>query len=83
MVTITQVKKWGNALAVRLPRQVVNHFNLIDGSAVNVSPESIGIVIRLEKKVAVPSLIELTRQITVANRPALIDWGKSRGREIW
>ncbi|MBI4135938.1 MAG: AbrB/MazE/SpoVT family DNA-binding domain-containing protein [Candidatus Vogelbacteria bacterium] len=83
MVTTTRVKKWGNALAVRLPRQVVERYNLIDGSSVKVSPESFGIVIRLERRVVVPSLRELTRRITSTNRPALVDWGRRRGREVW
>ena len=79
----TRVKKWGNALAIRLPRQVTEQFNLVDGSAVKVSPESIGIVIRPEKKTIIPSLRELARRITPANRPALVNWGKRRGREVW
>ena len=83
MITTTHVKKWGNALAVRLPRQLVKRFNLFDGSSVKVSPESVGIVIRLEKKVVIPSLAELARRITSTNRPALIGWGKRRGREVW
>ena len=79
----TRVKKWGNALAVRLPRQIIERFNIFDGSSVKVSTESVGIVIRLEKKVVIPSLAELARRITPSNRHALIDWGKRRGREVW
>ena len=78
-----QVRKWGNALAVRLPKAVVKRFQLSDGSSVKVLSGSIGIVIRPEKRIAVPSLRELMRLITSTNRPALVDWDKRRGREVW
>lgn len=42
----TTIKKWGNSLAVRLPREIVRHLALREGSGVVMREERNAIVIR-------------------------------------
>lgn len=70
-------------MAVRLPKVLVDDFNLTDGSSVQVISNATGIMIKPEHKVSVPTLRELARSITPKNRQPIVDWGKRCGREIW
>ncbi|MFH1170851.1 MAG: hypothetical protein V1704_04890 [Candidatus Vogelbacteria bacterium] len=40
-------------------------------------------MIKIKHKASVPALLELVNQITKKNRPPLVEWGKSCGREVW
>jgi len=78
----TKVQKWGNSLAVRLPREMAEKFELGEGSPVVIRPERRGIVIKPAKKQKY-TLEELVAGITPENRHEETDWGKPMGREIW
>jgi antitoxin MazE len=63
-----QIGKWGNSLAVRLPRDVVEKFNLKEGDAIDV--------LTLERALKETSM---TRESAVARIKALrhplpVDW---------
>lgn len=77
----TQVAKWGNSLALRLPRSVAAAADVRDGDAVDVTVEGGAIVIRA----AAPrySLDELVSRITARNRHSETDWGGAVGDEAW
>ena len=78
----TRVQKWGNSLALRIPRPFAEETNLHENSAVDVS-------VRAGKLVVVPvaeedlSLEDLVNQITPENRHAEISTGDAVGNEIW
>ncbi len=78
------VGKWGNNLAVRLPKEIVTAVGLTEGSAVVIEARSRDIVIRP----AAPSftLEELFRGKTPeewrAEYADAFDWGPDVGREI-
>ncbi len=78
----TTVQKWGNSLAVRLPREMAEKFKLGEGTKVEIKPEGQGIVIKPAKKNKY-TLEELVAGITPENRHEETDWGKPMGREIW
>jgi antitoxin MazE len=76
----TEVGRWGNSLAVRLPREIANRAKLTEGAAVDLEIESGHVVIRPRREA--PSLDELLAGITPDNIP---DEGISdgpRGREL-
>ena len=77
----TQVAKWGNSLALRIPRSVAAAMDVRDGDAVEVTVEQGAIVIRP----AAPrySLDELVGRITARNRHSETDWGGPMGDESW
>jgi antitoxin MazE len=77
----TLVSKWGNSLAVRLPRSVAAEVNVEDGDAVDVTVHEGAIVIRPRPKRY--SIDELVEGITPKNRHGEVDWGKRVGKEVW
>ena len=78
----TKVQKWGNSLAVRLPREVAERFKLDEGAAVLIESEGKKIVIKPVKEKD-ETLEEMVARITPKNRHEKIDWGRPVGRETW
>jgi len=77
----TRVHKWGNSLAIRIPKAFAREMGLDDDSAVEVSLTDDELVIR-----PVPSrysLESLVAGITKRNRHDEEDFGPSVGREAW
>ena len=77
----TTVQKWGNSLAVRIPRPFAEEVNLEENSTVDLS-------VRGGKLVIVPAEPELTLEALVQaisddNRREEFATGKAVGREIW
>jgi antitoxin MazE len=78
----TKIQKWGNSLAVRLPKSVVEQKSLVEGEGVSVAIKDGVITIEQIKKPKY-TLNELVSKITPENRHAEIDWGEPVGKEIW
>ena len=78
------IKKWGNSLALRIPKSYAKEIKLEDGAAVEIKIEENKIVIlpkrKREKKY---SLKELVSRITEENRYDEIDFGPPLGKEIF
>lgn len=78
----TRVQKWGNSLAVRIPRPFAEETNLRENSSVDIS-------VRRGKLVVAPlpreplSLDALVDQITTRNRHDEIETGAAVGHEVW
>jgi antitoxin MazE len=78
----TQVAKWRNSLAVRIPKPIADAAKLRTGDALHLDVEGPG-VIRIRKSKRKPTLEELVRRITPENRHPEIDWGEPQGKETW
>jgi antitoxin MazE len=76
-----QIQKWGNSLALRIPKSFAVESKIEQGSTVEVSLESGKIIIL---PVARPefSLAELLAQVTTENLHGEIDTGNPVGREV-
>jgi antitoxin MazE len=76
-----QVLKWGNSLAVRIPKPVAEdaHFEVGDSLEIAVSAEGI---VQLHRVGTVPTLAQMVAQITPENRYAEVSVGTEVGREI-
>jgi antitoxin MazE len=78
----TRIQKWGNSLALRIPRPFAEESNLHEDSAVDIT-------VRNGKLVVVPieepqfSLQDLVEKITAHNRHAEVETGEPVGNEIW
>ncbi len=79
MITSNRVGKWGNSLAIRIPRSIAEQCGVQKGSAIEVKAESRKIVISKREY----DLAELLSQVTDENRHQEVDWGPSQGRELW
>jgi antitoxin MazE len=77
----TQIGKWGNSLAVRLPGAYAKDLGLHEGMELEIAVVEDGLLLRPPKKTY--SLEELVAQITEDNRHGETDWGPAVGREAW
>ena len=73
--------RWGNSLAVRIPKNVADEARLAEGDTLVLKVESPGNV--AIKAVEKPSLEELVERITPENVHKEISWGKPVGNEAW
>ena len=78
----TTVSRWGNSLAVRIPKGILERSRVREGDSLelNVSEDG-GRVLRPVRRPC--TLEELVASITPENRPSETDWGAARGDEAW
>ena len=77
----SQVKKWGNSAAVRIPARVLQQAGLKIDQTVEIREEDGRVVIAAEPVVRY-DIDELIKRIDVGNRHEFIDTGDARGREV-
>jgi antitoxin MazE len=78
----TTIQKWGNSLAVRIPRSVAKDIHLNQGTAVDVIAVSGKIVVKPRRQRHY-TLTQLLRGVTKHNRHAEVEWGGRVGQESW
>ena len=77
-----QIQKWGNSLALRIPKSFAIESKVKQGSVVEVSLEQGKIVVA---PVSEPefTLEDLLAKVTKRNLHKEVDTGSSLGREAW
>jgi len=75
-----RVQKWGNSLALRIPRPFANEAGLGVNSQVDVCLENGSLVVRLIKKLSLEDLLE---KVTPDNLHGEVDFGSAVGKEAW
>jgi antitoxin MazE len=78
----TKIQRWGNSLAVRIPKPFATEAGLNQQSEVDVSIVDGALVIRPCPELSF-SLDELLARVTDENLHEEIDSGPPVGREIW
>ena len=78
----TVVAKWGNSLAIRIPRAVAEQAQLTEGIAINFSVEGNSIVIRPQKRKKY-TLDELLLGMTPDKFHPEFETGNAVGSEDW
>ena len=78
----TQIAKWGNSMAVRIPKAVAQAAKLRPGDHLELAAEGSGVV-RMRKRKQKQTLQDLVRGITAGNLHKETDWGKAEGNELW
>lgn len=76
------IQKWGNSLALRIPKAVARDTCLGSGSVVNLTVEEGKVVIEPVRKTEY-RLDELLKGISKKNIHPSVDTGPAVGREIW
>ncbi|MCX8512904.1 MAG: AbrB/MazE/SpoVT family DNA-binding domain-containing protein [Chthoniobacteraceae bacterium] len=79
---MTAVQKWGNSLALRIPKAYAEETQIRDGSCVDLSLQEGNLVITPVRKKTF-TLEELLKDITPDNRHEAIDSGFAVGAEVW
>lgn len=75
-----QMMKWGNSLAVRIPRPIAAEAKLKEGDTLEIQVGTEGTV-QLHRVGGLPTLAQLVRQITPENRYEEIAAGPEVGKE--
>lgn len=75
------IAKWGNSLALRLPRHVAQDANLTEGAPVELSVRNGTVVVTPVRKKY--KLDELLAQMGNEHRHSETDWGDAQGDEVW
>jgi antitoxin MazE len=78
-MSTAQIVKWGNSLAVRIPKPLAQRAGMKEGDAIEIAAAKGQIKVR--RKDRIPTLKALVSQITKENRYPEIDTGPERGRE--
>lgn len=76
-----QIQKWGNSLALRIPKSFAVETHIEEGSTVEMTVGKNGILMRPTK--AEMNLESLLAEITDDNLHREIDFGKPEGNEVW
>jgi len=75
-----QLLKWGNSLAVRIPKPVAKEANLRNGDTIEIEVDAEG-SLQLSRVGKVPTLAQLVSQITPENRFPELSAGPEVGKE--
>ena len=78
-----KIQKWGNSLAVRIPKSFAVQTEIAQDSVVDLSVIEGNIVVKPEKKKTRFTLEELLNDVTEENLHDEIDFGKPVGKEVW
>lgn len=78
----TRIQKWGNSLALRIPKTFAQEANLKENSQVEVSLTEGKVVVSPVSKSKL-TLEKLLAGVTPANIHPEVDTGSPTGKEIW
>ena len=78
---MTTVQKWGNSLAVRIPKEIADYVAIQQGSEVEFNVANGAITLIPKKQQKKYSLEELLAQCSLENRHQEIDFGVE-GKEL-
>jgi antitoxin MazE len=75
------IQKWGNSLALRLPKALANDAHIAEGGQVELVRTKEGVLVKPKRKPRY-HLSELLARVTKKNVHPETDWGPSVSREI-
>jgi antitoxin MazE len=78
---VTSIQRWGNSLAIRIPKAFAAQAQLSENSDVDISLEGDRIVVTPARRQW--TLRQLVGGITAENRHHETRWGERTGKEIW
>jgi antitoxin MazE len=78
----TAIQRWGNSLAVRIPRAFAAETRIQDGSEVELSLKGGALVVRPIRRTKL-ALGDLLKQVTPSNRHDAVTTGEAVGQEVW
>jgi len=78
----TKAQKWGNSLAVRLPRPVAQQAGIKPDDPLEIQVSK-GRVVLIPAMATEYRLGDLLKKVTKKNIHRETDWGKPRGKEMW
>jgi len=80
---LAKVQKWGNSLALRLPKALAEEIGVKQESPVNISVRDNAIVIEPARKTAKYDLNQMLNEVTPENQQPEVKTGNPVGKEAW
>lgn len=77
-----RIQKWGNSLALRIPKSFAAHSHIEQGSVVDLSLDNGKMIVEAAKEQEY-SLDELLARVTKNNLHSEVDFGAPVGKEAW
>ena len=77
-----RIQKWGNSLALRIPKSFATHSNIEQGSVVDLSLDNGRMIVEPAKEQEY-SLEEMLARVTKKNLHSEVDFGLPVGKEVW
>lgn len=78
----SRIQKWGNSLALRIPKAFARETGLFRGAPVDVSLEDGRLIVTPAPEPPM-TLEQLLRQVTEDNIHREVDTGSATGKEAW
>ena len=78
---VTTVQRWGNSLAIRIPKPFAIQARLDEDTDVEITVEGDRIIITPAKREW--NLAELLDRVTPSNQHREVRWGEPKGKEVW
>lgn len=78
MITL---QKWGNSKGIRLPKVLIDELGWSENDELSISKDDDKIIIKKHNKRK--SIVELFDGYNEDYKPEEIDWGETKGKEIW
>ena len=89
LVAKTEIKEWGNSLAIRIPKKIKDALGLHDGSQINISLEGSKVILESEENPFFDlskdmNLLRITNKITTKNKHSGEEFDDyAVGKEVW
>ena len=89
LVAKTEIKEWGNSLAIRIPKKIKDALGLHDGSQINISLEGNKVILESEKNSFFDlskdsDLLRITNKITTKIKHSGDEFDDyAVGKEVW
>ncbi len=78
----TTIRKWGNSLALRIPKSFAAELGIEDGATVELTVAN-GRLVLTPVTGRRYTLRQLLRRVTRRNKHAAVETGPAVGREVW
>ena len=89
LVAKTEIKEWGNSLAIRIPKKIKDALGLHDGSQINISLEGDKVILESDENPFFDlskdmNLLRITNKITTKNKHSGEEFDDyAVGKEVW
>ncbi len=80
---ISRILKWGNSLAIRIPKILADEINVVEGASVELKMNNRTLIIEPVPEPQDWSVGQLLAGVTDENRHEEWDEGGPQGRETW
>ena len=75
-----EVKKWGNSLGVRLPKDLARQLQLREGSTLDLEMTEQGLLLKTRRYRSRLRIADLLENVGPEEET---DWGEPQGQEVW